>query len=444
MKLPFRYQFILAPSITVIFLACLVAYTSYELSRIYNENEATVYWEIVNDNAQTAIATINSLNITVNKLAKEQSPQQDDNFFSYLEQSQILSDNLYDQNLLDQVPLELRQRVLAIEQNLREPERANPTEVLLAINQFLPDLEYQAKIIAAQRRSAYIDNHQKLLSIISRLTTVQIAALLTCIVVASLLALWGLFLIRQRFHNLQTRAQLVCSSGKPDSLKTLKSKDELDGLETCLINMTDKLLKTVSVENVLRGVEKERRRIAMDMHDGVLADLTGIHRQLDNNSTMRTEIDLIINDLRRTIDDLHPQVLEILGLDAALSSWLERQNTTISFPQYHYEFEKGIEKAINLEQKINLFRIITEAITNVVKHAHADRLELILRTNADNLILTIEDNGVGMPNKINPDSHGIANINERARLLNANIIWRNSRFACGTCLELTLILAETA
>ena len=103
MKLPFRYQFILAPSITVILLACLVAYTSYELERIYNENEATVYWEIVNDNVQTAVATANRLSKTISDFNDEQTPQQDDNFFNYLEQTQIFADNIYDQNLLDQV-----------------------------------------------------------------------------------------------------------------------------------------------------------------------------------------------------------------------------------------------------------------------------------------------------------------------------------------------------
>lgn len=442
MTLSFRYQFILAPSITVVLLACLVGYTSYELSRIYDENEATVYWEIVNDNVQTVLATTNNLNKTIPQLNDEQSPQQDDVFFSYLEQSQILTDNLYDQNLLEQIPLELRQRILNIETLLREPERADPVSLLASINLFLPDLEYQAKIIAAQRRSAYIDNHQKLLDIIARLTAVQISVLLICIVTATLLALWGLFVIRKRFTDLRNRAQLVCAGSLHNSPKLTKSPDELDELENCLINMTDKLLNAVSVENVLRGVEDERRRIAMDMHDGVLADLTGIHRQLDNNSTMQAEINIIINDLRRTIDDLHPQVLEILGLNAALTSWLERQNITTDFSQYHYDFEERIDQSINLEQKINLFRIITEAVTNVVKHAHADRLELVLRINAQNLILSVEDNGIGIISKIDASSHGIANINERARLLNATVAWRNSRFAHGTCFELNLVLVE--
>jgi len=442
MKLPFRYQFILAPSITVILLACLVAYTSFELSRIYNQNEATVYWEIVNDNVKTAISTANSLNKTIDKLGDKQSLQQDDNFFLYLEQSQILSDNLYDHNLLEQVPSKLRQRILNIETLLREPERADPKKIVNAISGFLPELEYQAKIIAAQRRSAYIDNHQKLLSIIARLTTVQIVALLICISVATLLALWGLFVIRQRFDRLRTRAQLVCTIEDSTPFKIKKSQDELDSLENCLVNMTDKLLNAVSVENVLRGVENERRRIAMDMHDGVLADLTGINRQLESNSTMRSEINTIITDLRRTIDDLHPQVLEILGLDAALKSWLERQSATTSFPQYHYTFEEEIEQSINLEQKINLFRIITEATTNVLKHAHADRLEVVLRINNQDLILSIEDNGIGMPDNIDATSHGVANINERARLLGASANWRKARFARGTCFELILNLAD--
>jgi len=181
----------------------------------------------------------------------------------------------------------------------------------------------------------------------------------------------------------------------------------------------------------------------MDMHDGVLADLTGINRQLDDNSNMRKDINDVIDNLRRTIDDLHPQVLEILGLNAALNSWLERQSTTQGFPQYHYDFDNAIEQSINLEQKINLYRIITEAVTNVAKHAHSDRLELVLRTNNNQLILTIEDNGVGMPDEFDASSHGVANINERTRLLNSSATWRPSRFARGTCFELKLPLSTT-
>jgi len=436
MQLPFRYQFILAPTITVILLACLVAYTSYELSRIYNQNEATVYWEILHDDIQTAIATTNTLNNTIGNLSSEQSAQQDDVFFAYLEQSQFLSDRLRDENLLELFPDNLQQKISSTQNLLHEPERVDPTTLLNSINLLLPDLEYQAKIIAASRRSAYIDNHQKLISIISRLTTVQIATLIICIIFATSLAVWGLFVIRQRFHKLQTRAQLVCQNTNSSANRI--EGDELDNLEACLVSMTDKLLKTISVENVLHGVENERRRIAMDMHDGVLADLTAINRQLEPNTSMRADIDSIINDLRRTIDDLHPQVLEILGLKAALQSWLERQHA----PQYHFDFPDEIEQSLSLEQKINLFRITTETATNIIKHAHAERFEVIFRIHNHTLVVSVEDNGIGMPKEIDHTGHGYANIKERAQVLNADVLWKQSRFATGTCFELTMALKQ--
>jgi len=436
MHLPFRYQFILAPTITVILLACLVGYTSYSLSLIYNENEATVYWEILNDDIQTIITTTNTLNTTINKLSSETSPRQDDLFFTYLEQSQRLSGRLRNPNLLELFSIDLRKRISTTQKLLREPERVDPVALIAAMNQVLPELEYQAKIIAASRRTAYIDNHQKLINIISHLTSVQIAALIICIIVAAGLALWGLFIIRQRFRRLQTRAQLVCK--QDDITADSKQGDELDNLEHCLVNMTDKLLNVIRIENVLRGVESERRRIAMDMHDGVLADLTAINRQLDTDSPLRSDVNSIIIDLRRTIDDLHPQVLDILGLKAALQSWLERQQA----PQYHFEFADDLEQSLTLEQKINLFRIIAEAVTNIIKHAHADRFELILRVHDNALILNVEDNGVGMPKTIDPAGHGYANINERAQLLNAKAIWKQSRFSTGTCLEIVLSLAS--
>jgi len=450
MSLPFRYQFILAPALIVVLLAGLVGYTLLELSRINDENESRIYWEVVHDNIQSAIATANTLQKTISSLSRGQALEQDEQFFSYLEQSQRLADNLFKPTLLEQLPADLHSQVIEAKPLLLDADQAQPADIAAYLEQLLPELAYQSRIITAQRRSVYIDNHHSLIAIISRLSTVLITALLVCIVIASGLAAWGLIVVRKRFQQLSEHAQLACP-GKPlpgSGNKTVR--DELDELEHCLTSMTERLLNVVSVENVLRGVEDERRRIAMDMHDGVLADLTSINRQLDSLgsgdnidtalSGMREDIDEIIRTLRRTIDDLHPQVLEILGLDAALRSWLERQSSSAGFPHYHYECEADIDDLLDLDQKINLFRIMTEAITNAVKHAHGDRLELVLRKVDQQLILTVEDNGVGMPEDINTSGHGYLNINERAHMLGAEVNWRNSRFARGTCFELILPL----
>ena len=452
MKLSFSYQFILAPFVTVIILAGLVAYTLFELANINRENDIARQREILTDSIQGAIVSATRLDKVIHALQSTQEIEQDDLFFSYLEQSRILSDSLLNPNLLGQVPTELQQQMKRTIALLREPERTKPDAIRLSLSALQPALEYQYKIFAAHRRTTYIENHHSLVAISSRMTTILLACLIVCIVLASGLAFWGLSVNRRRLKHLTQRARVVCiSDASPLSTPvTTSAQDELDDLEICLANMTNRLLNTISVKNVLHGVEKERRRIAMDMHDGVLADLTAINRRLDslNNTpiaqekitTLRAEVDDIINDLRCTIDDLHPQVLETLGLDSALHSFLTRHSDTAGFPNYHFEFDDKIENSIPIELKLNLFRIVTEAVTNVIKHARSNRLEVSLRIIIQQLILTVEDNGIGLPEKFERSGHGCANMTERAHLIGATVQWRTSRFATGTCFELTLPL----
>lgn len=450
MKLPFRYQFILAPSIIVFMLAALVAYTLVELANINAANEVTRQSAIVLDRNLTALSGITRLNQIIHAINSQHDLQQDDNYFSYLEQARILSDVLTDPYLLGQLSPELQQQVNQSEHLLRKPEHVDTAVLSHSLSALSPLLEHQQKIFSAQRRASYIDFHRKLLIIISRLSTVLLTVLLLCIAVATGLGLWGLHVIRRRLTQLSDNARAAHGGAPAPITHPNFARDELDELDIYLASMTTRLLHVVSVENVLRGVENERRRIAMDMHDGVLADLTAINRKLDSLSndsserdeihTVRTEVDDIIRNLRRTIDDLHPQVLEILGLESALRSLLERYSAVTDFPHYHIEFDPIIETVIPLHYKLNLFRILTEAINNVVKHARCERFEVSLRLLAQQLLVSVEDNGIGMQLTENLTSHGCANITERAQLIGATVQWRTARFATGTCFELTLSL----
>jgi len=448
MKLPFRYQFTLAPFIVVAILAVLVAYTLFEISNINANNEAMRQWQILGDRMQTTISTATLVTQLSQEMSLATDIQQDDRFLNYLEQIWILADNLLDQNLLSQLPSELRARIKSGEHFLREPEQVSPVVIDNYLRELLPPMEYQYKIFVAQRRSATIDNHQKLVVISSRLTNVLLFLLILCIVLAMGLTFWGLRVTRKRIEMLSARAQSVCTDDQPASPKAFSSRDEIDDLDICLANMTARLLQVVGVENVLRGVESERRRMAMDMHDGVLADLTAINRRLDSLNhremppmllkELRTEVDDVIQNLRGTIDDLHPQVLETLGLEAALRSYLTRHGSIAGFPDYQFGFEPDIDLKLAMEHKINLFRIISEAINNILKHAHADRIEVDLRFSDQQLVVTVEDNGVGIPSQFSNSGHGFANISERARLIGAMVHWRRSRFSSGTCFELNL------
>lgn len=457
MKLPFHYQFILAPIIIITLLICLVAYTLVQLSKINQENEVSRQWEILTDHIQTAIASANRLNNVIHELSLTQSLQENENFFSYLEQTGILTDNLYDPALLEQLPAELRQQINHREQLFREAERVDPIVVSKALDVLLPKLEYQYKIFAAQRRTAFIDNHRNLVVISSQMTTVLLSGLLFCILLASTLAIWGMKITQQRLKLLSQRAHAVVTDDNLLLPTPTNARDDLDELEICLANMSTRLLNVISMENILRGAENERRRIAMDMHDGVLADLTAVNRTLDcmpkqslnvdSVSILRSDVDNIINNLRRIIDDLHPQILETLGLESALFSFLERHKSVAGFPNTHFEFDKGIETTLSIEQKLNLFRITTEVINNAIKHAHCDKLELCLRLVSRHLVLTVEDNGVGILDEFNKagntKGHGLTNILERAQLIGATIQWRPSRFSQGICFELKLHASNT-
>ena len=215
--------------------------------------------------------------------------------------------------------------------------------------------------------------------------------------------------------------------------------------------MTQRLIRTVAVEKVLQGAEDERRRIAMDMHAGVLADLTALSRTLDQAdgaqanappiSELRANVAALAESIRCVIEDLHPQSLEILGLEAALRSFLARHGS--SLPDYHFEFDHEAENTLRPEQKIQLFRIATEAIHNVIRHAQCSRFEVSIRVVAQHLLCTVEDNGIGMPASQTGQGHGCLNIAERARAIGAQTSWGASRFSSGTRFELSLPLVST-
>lgn len=438
MKLPFQYQFILAPLITVVVLATLVGYTLIEFAHISRQNDSILQWVVATDRIQATMAGMVRVQRITRDLSAGPATEKDELLFEYLEQSKILSDMLTHPDLLERLPGELRHRIEAAESLLHEPEHVNPVLLLSQLDELLPAMEYQYRIFQSHRRAAYVDYHRSLSVINPRVTTVLLSGLVVCILLALGLAVWGLRSTRQRLDRLSQCARDACSGELVALAAPATPRDEIDELEVCLAKMTQRLVNVVAVEKVLQGAESERRRIAMDMHDGVLADLTAISRRLDNPA-LRISIDDVINAIRRTIDDLHPQTLDILGLESAVRSFLDRHGSIQGTPACHFQFDAAIEGLLHPSQKLNLFRITTEAVNNVLRHARCSRFEVTFRIHAHQLILSIEDNGVGMPPSP-AGGHGRANIAERARILGASISWRPSRFASGVCVEIVLPL----
>jgi signal transduction histidine kinase len=284
------------------------------------------------------------------------------------------------------------------------------------------------------------------------------------IVVLGIAILIGIFLSLAFARNILSRIKILSDSAAritsgefvpppaPD-----KVRDELDGLAVSINQMTDQLIRVVAAEKLLEGAEEERRRIAMDIHDQTLADLSAVRRKIEHlgqtsscgEEALSIEADLqkAMANLRVVMDNLHPQTLDILGLPAAVESLLGKVCETPGAPTYHFMADEGVA-GLKLPQltELTVYRIVAEAVNNALRHAHANQLEVGMALRGNTLIVAVEDNGRGF--NYAPEvptttgGRGLHNIQERAHAIGAKFSWRNSRFSSGTRFELELLLSE--
>ena len=209
--------------------------------------------------------------------------------------------------------------------------------------------------------------------------------------------------------------------------------------------------------------EEERASVAREIHD-VLAqaltllkmDAVWLSRRLDRPldadqqmvvqerlAMMTAVTDTAIQSVQKIATELRPVVLDSLGLCAAVE-WQARD----------FQKRTGIACAATVpEQDVPLdwdrstamFRIMQESLTNVLRHAQATRVEIVLRPDADQLVLRIQDNGCGISpeTQSNPKSIGLIGMRERALLLAGQLDIRSHRGA-GTTIEVRLPLLNTA
>ncbi|NOY13876.1 MAG: HAMP domain-containing protein [Deltaproteobacteria bacterium] len=280
------------------------------------------------------------------------------------------------------------------------------------------------------------------------------------IVVIGLAILLGLFLatyfsrrILGRIQQLSDNAGRIAAGDLELPPAPEQIRDELDTLAVSINRMTTRLIQVVGTEKLLEGAEEERRRIAMDLHDQTLSDLSTVLRGLQtlgtkapdqetshSITTLEQDLSRAITNLRDIMENLHPQTLDILGLGAAIEAHLDRHCCTDGLPEYHLYIDPRVS-ALNLNrvQQLTLYRIVIEAIQNVLKHAEATRYEVNLELREQLLVMSVEDNGKGIDQGVyDGNGRGLNNIRERARAIGAKVEWNGSRFSSGTRFELTL------
>ncbi len=182
------------------------------------------------------------------------------------------------------------------------------------------------------------------------------------------------------------------------------------------------------------GREKERERLAQEIHDGPVQDLHGLHMQINalaqtNGERLETvgdELMRVTGELRAMSADLHPPALQQFGLAAALRSHADRLRDRRDSLQIHLELADE-EPSLPDTVALSLFRIAQEAMNNAAQHGDADRIRVQLRFPDHSVELEVEDNGTGFAppddwhSLADEDHYGLLGMQERAEAIGAKL-----------------------
>lgn len=160
--------------------------------------------------------------------------------------------------------------------------------------------------------------------------------------------------------------------------------------------------------------EKERNRIAQDIHDGLVSQLNIIRlSKKDDEKAINEKLKECIKTVRVISHDLMPPLIEETPIEELLINVIRslEASATIEIVDLIHA-NKEIEASI----KLQLVRIVQEVTTNIIKHAQATKIRFLLRITNNTIALKIEDNGIGFKES-NIAGLGLKNIMARTQLL---------------------------
>jgi signal transduction histidine kinase len=145
------------------------------------------------------------------------------------------------------------------------------------------------------------------------------------------------------------------------------------------------------------------------------------------------------------MDSLCPSALEHLGLSAALEDCARKAGEKGGFKaRCKSKIEDADVEKLSLVEQSLLYRLVQEALTNVIKHAEAKTVRINSEMSGDNLVVTVADDGKGIPDgKLSEDSRGLRYMRQRADLIGATISFRagDGMAGPGTIVEIRVDLA---
>ncbi len=174
--------------------------------------------------------------------------------------------------------------------------------------------------------------------------------------------------------------------------------------------------------------ERERERIAKELHDDLVAKLTVVSVALQTPSHRIDPVELLTDSIitaRGISHELLPPLLGQLTLEELVENFLSPLSSKYTILVHPARHREGM--ALSNEVKLQIFRIVQEIVQNIIKHAQASMIEIGLRQSPGVLSLLIRDNGVGMKEKEKTRGLGMQNIELRAQVLDGHFKFKSGK-----------------
>jgi len=263
---------------------------------------------------------------------------------------------------------------------------------------------------------------------------------------------------RKITYPIQRLNQAAHEIGKGNLDIKLKSNlnDEIGELTDSFNKMAEKLksqseeLKTErikSLDSLIDGQERERQRLSRELHDSLGQSLIGLklkyesclnkNNKEENFTDLGILFDQTIDETRRISNNLMPAALSAFGLVPAIRNICNEISQTSNID---VRFSAaGSTKELDNKVKIYIFRIVQEALTNILKHSKANLAEIFIVFSDNKIGLKIIDNGQGFDNSkvLKSGSNGINNMRDRISLLSGKINI-NSEIGKGTAIDIEI------
>ncbi|MBN8575862.1 MAG: sensor histidine kinase [Cytophagales bacterium] len=241
--------------------------------------------------------------------------------------------------------------------------------------------------------------------------TIRQSRLFNYILIGSLVALAIIALLARRTYQHRKKLFEQESQVQMAQISKLKSEKQL-----------------LASEAVIKGQEEERGRIAKDLHDGLGGLLSGVKFSLanmksnvildaDSQLVFERSLDMLdhsISELRRVAHNMMPEVLVKFGLTEALKSYCDNLRESQIFK---IDFQSiGTDTRLEGKKEIFIFRIVQELLNNAARHAKATHVLVQVTHQANELTITVEDNGTGFDLEKHQREAGAGWINIRSRV----------------------------